>query len=553
MSQQENQTSPKALLAIGLCVVFYIGWNQYLSKKYPGWDEPPTPEQTSEVAKPADQGSEVQQSTSQDPVVAGEQIAQLSSEELRIETDTNVYQFDQLTGGVKSIVLKDYMDKKGDDAKPVRLTTGLSIQAQTQNTSIRINKGVYQARREARTVTFSRQEGDWEIEQAFTVAPKGSEMDVKIRFRNNGANPLPLVAAMLMRENIDFAGQVGGSFLPGADQARPSYIYSVADDTEWEDIEGHCNDTDVSVLSGAVNQPVSFFGFDSHYFISVLLPKSKQHSFSMYKDNISANACDVAIVSYEDWGTVAAGETVTIDYEGYFGPKVLDQLEAQNKLLGDTVDFGFFSFIAKPLLLAVQGFFNLTGNYGVAIIVMTLLLKLLFYPLMKASSTSMHKLKKLNPQMQEIREKHKDDKPRQQQEMMKFMTANKVNPMKGCFPILPQIPVFFAFWQVLRTSIDLRHAEFFGYINDLTAPDAYYITPILMGVAMFAQQKLTPTTGMDKTQEKIMMFIPIMFTVPMLTFPSGMTIYMLTNTLTSIAQQRWLYYKLDKQEASKAD
>ena len=132
--------------------------------------------------------------------------------------------------------------------------------------------------------------------------------------------------------------------------------------------------------------------------------------------------------------------------------------------------------------------------------------------------------------------------------MMKFMSENKMNPMKGCFPILPQIPVFFAFWQVLRTSIDLRHAEFMGWIVDLTAHDAYYVTPVLMGIAMFAQQKLTPTTGMDKTQEKVMMFIPIMFTIPMMTFPAGMTVYMLTNTLTSIAQQRWLYYKLDKQE-----
>jgi YidC/Oxa1 family membrane protein insertase len=121
--------------------------------------------------------------------------------------------------------------------------------------------------------------------------------------------------------------------------------------------------------------------------------------------------------------------------------------------------------------------------------------------------------------------------------------------MKGCLPILPQIPVFFAFYQVLQTSIQLRHAPFYGWIQDLAVMDPYLVTPLLMGVAMFIQQKLTPMTGMDKTQEKILMMMPIIFTVMMLTLPAGMTLYMLTNTVVGIAQQRWLNHKLDKANA----
>jgi len=124
------------------------------------------------------------------------------------------------------------------------------------------------------------------------------------------------------------------------------------------------------------------------------------------------------------------------------------------------------------------------------------------------------------------------------------MSVNKVNPMKGCLPILPQIPVFFAFYRVLSTSIDLRHASFFGWIQDLSASDPYYITPIILGVAMILQQKLTPTTGMDKAQEKMMMIMPIVFSVMMLTLPAGMVLYMLTNTIVSISQQQWLNRKL---------
>ncbi|MEZ4743629.1 MAG: membrane protein insertase YidC [Bdellovibrionota bacterium] len=186
----------------------------------------------------------------------------------------------------------------------------------------------------------------------------------------------------------------------------------------------------------------------------------------------------------------------------------------------------------------------MTGNWGWAIILVTLGLKLIFFPLNQQAAISMNKMKKLQPEMNKIREKHKDDRMAQQQEIMKFMSAHKINPMKGCLPILPQIPVFFAFYRVLSTSIELRQAPFMGWIQDLSVADPYYVTPLLLGVAMFLQQKLTPNPSMDPAQAKMMLMMPVVFTVMMLGLPSGMVLYMLVNTIVSVAQQHWLNRKL---------
>jgi YidC/Oxa1 family membrane protein insertase len=556
---QDNQTSPKSIVAIAICVLFYIGWNKYLSEKYPDWNKPPAQVETAagdasnenvdSGAAPSQNNDNRSAGNSDSPAKkspAAENIAQLSDSDLRIATDTSVYEFSQYAGGLKSITLNKYMDKKG--GKPIDLTNNpFVIQATLSNSQFKPYTGDYKATREGNTVGFSRQAGAWKIGQSFTVPKEGYTMDIAISYTNTSDQTQILDASFLMRETMPFP-KVSGSFLPGASQARPSYIYSFQGEAEREDIEGECNDADPAPIAQMSRANIDYVGIDNHYFLKVLLPETKELSFKMHKANAMEDRCDVIIVGNQNQGEVKSGETVKLKFKGFFGPKDMAALERSDARLSNSIDFGFFGFIAKPLLLVVQGFYNVTRNYGVAIIITTLLLKFLFFPLMKASSTSMHKMKKLNPQMQEIREKFKDNKQAQQQAMMKFMSENKMNPMKGCFPILPQIPVFFAFWQVLRTSIDLRHAEFMGWIVDLTAHDAYYVTPVLMGIAMFAQQKLTPTTGMDKTQEKVMMFIPIMFTIPMMTFPAGMTVYMLTNTLTSIAQQRWLYYKLDKQE-----
>jgi YidC/Oxa1 family membrane protein insertase len=188
--------------------------------------------------------------------------------------------------------------------------------------------------------------------------------------------------------------------------------------------------------------------------------------------------------------------------------------------------------------------YKLTQNFGFAVIILTAVLKVAFYPLTRAAAVSMKRMQKLQPEMQRIREKHQAEPQKQQQELMKFMATNKVNPAKGCLPILPQIPVFIAFYNVLSQAIELRHAHFALWIKDLSVADPFYILPLFLGVLMFAQQKLTPNPGMDKAQARVLMMMPVIFTVMMLSLPAGMVIYMITNTLISIAQQQWLNKRL---------
>ena len=212
----------------------------------------------------------------------------------------------------------------------------------------------------------------------------------------------------------------------------------------------------------------------------------------------------------------------------------------------DTVDLGWFAVLSEPLCQATKWLYSLTGNWGFAIILLTVIIKIIFYPLTKSAAIAMHKSKKLQPEMQKLREKYKSDPRRQQQELMAFMAKHKINPMKGCLPMLPQMPVFFALYRVLSTAIELRHAPFMGWIVDLSAADPLYITPLVWGGTMFIQQKLTPSPGMDKSQQRIMMMLPAVFlgNDDYSAVRHG-TIYMLSNTIVSIAQQKWLNKKLD--------
>ena len=189
--------------------------------------------------------------------------------------------------------------------------------------------------------------------------------------------------------------------------------------------------------------------------------------------------------------------------------------------------------------------YQYVGNYGVAIILLTLLLKLVTYPLTYKSMKSMKEMARLQPQLARLREKHANDKEALNREMLTLMRGHGYNPVAGCLPIVVQMPIFFALYRVLYSSIDLYHAPFAFWINDLSAHDPFYVTPVLMSVTMFVQQKLTPNTATDPMQAKMIQFMPLIFGAFMLALPSGLTLYMLVNALASIAQQLILNKKLD--------
>jgi YidC/Oxa1 family membrane protein insertase len=230
----------------------------------------------------------------------------------------------------------------------------------------------------------------------------------------------------------------------------------------------------------------------------------------------------------------------------YAGPKEHDRLVKLNHGLEYIIDYGFFSIIARPLFWVLKFFHSFLGNYGWAIILLTIVVRLPFIPIVSRGQKSMRRLQEIQPKMNEIREKYKKDPQRMQQEMMGLYKKHKVNPMGGCLPMVLQIPVFFALYKVLLISIELRGAPFMLWITDLSAKDPYYILPVVMGITMVIQQKMTPST-MDPKQQKMMMLMPIVFTFMFLNFASGLVLYWLVNNLLSIAQQFVINRKLASQ------
>jgi YidC/Oxa1 family membrane protein insertase len=241
---------------------------------------------------------------------------------------------------------------------------------------------------------------------------------------------------------------------------------------------------------------------------------------------------------------VAPGQTAVLNYGVYYGPKDLDILKAQGNRLEEAIDYGWFAPIAKPLVYALKFLYKYTGNYGWAIIIITVIIKMLFFPLTHKSYKSMKEMQKLQPKMQELKEKYKSDRDAMNKAVMELYKTHKVNPMGGCLPMVVQIPVFFGLYRALMYSIELRHAPFMFWLTDLSAKDPYLITPIIMGATMFIQQKMTPS-NMDPVQAKMMLALPVVFTFMFLNFPSGLVIYWLVNNVLTIAQQYYINKKVN--------
>ena len=222
---------------------------------------------------------------------------------------------------------------------------------------------------------------------------------------------------------------------------------------------------------------------------------------------------------------------------GYIGSKDHGILKGIDDRLIDVIEYGWFSFIAKPMFVFLNWLHGYIGNWGWAIVVLTLVIRVILFPLTYKGMLSMNKLKDLAPKMKEIQEKYKGEPQKLQMHMMELYKKNGANPMGGCLPILMQIPIFFAIYRVLLNAIELKGAEWILWIKDLSLMDPYFVLPILMGTTMFLQQKLTPTNFTDPMQEKIMKFLPLIFTFFFVTFPAGLTLYWFINNVCSVVQQ----------------
>ncbi|OOO02756.1 MAG: Membrane protein insertase YidC [Chromatiales bacterium USCg_Taylor] len=276
-----------------------------------------------------------------------------------------------------------------------------------------------------------------------------------------------------------------------------------------------------------------------HYFVAALVPDPKEtyHYYSKILDDGKR----YLIGLYGPEVSVPSGADHAIDMKIYLGPKLQHVLEKIAPGLELTVDYGVLWFIGKPIFWLLEKLHSFIGNWGWAIVFVTVILKVMFFQLSAASYRSMAKMKKLQPRLQALRERHEDDRMKMNQAVMDLYKEEKVNPFGGCLPILVQIPVFIALYWVLLESVELRQAPFGYWIKDLSAPDPYFVLPVLMGVTMLIQYKLNPTP-IDPMQQKIMQLLPIVLTVFFSFFPSGLVLYWLANNVLSIGQQ-WLINK----------
>ncbi|AEK64269.1 membrane protein insertase YidC [Collimonas fungivorans] len=276
-----------------------------------------------------------------------------------------------------------------------------------------------------------------------------------------------------------------------------------------------------------------WFAIIQHYFVSAFIPQDKAPR-EIKTEKIATNL--YAVSNILPLGTIAPGATVTMDARLYSGPEIQSDLEAIAPGLELVKDYGWLTIIAKPIFWLMTQIHKVLGNWGWTIIALTVLIKLAFFPLSAASYRSMAKMKLVTPKMTSIRERFKSEPQKMNQAMMELYKTEKINPLGGCLPIVVQIPVFISLYWVLLASVEIRNAPWLGWIHDLAAPDPFYILPVVMAISMFIQTKLNPTPP-DPMQAKVMMFMPLIFSVMFFFFPSGLVLYWVTNNVLSIAQQ----------------
>lgn len=374
----------------------------------------------------------------------------------------------------------------------------------------------------------------WVSEQGVVVS-KVFELErgaYRIRVRHqvenrSGANWEGRQYAQIKRDDPSRAGRMLLYTYTGAVLSGPEKRY---DKISFDDMRDGPTKADIANGWAAMIQ---------HYFLTAIIPSDQQATYHYYTQDFANGLYSIGHISPAL--RLAPGGQGELEGEVYVGPKLQADLAQLAEGLDLTVDYGWLWFLAKPLFWCLERLHGLTGNWGWSIILVTILLKLLFYHLSAAGYRSMANMRRVQPRLMALRDRYKDDRARLNQAMMQIYKEEKINPFGGCFPILIQIPVFIALYWVLLESVELRQADFILWLNDLSVKDPYFVLPVIMGVTMYIQQKLNPAP-MDPLQEKVFKLLPLIFTVFFAFFPSGLVLYWVTNNILSIAQQ-WLIMK----------
>lgn len=370
------------------------------------------------------------------------------------------------------------------------------------------------------------------------------QYDLAVSYRINNKSSEELNVRMFNQLNRDrYVSSEGGSGF--GIQAYTGAAYST-EETRYEKYD--FDDMDEANLN--LKTKAGWVAFLQHYFVTAWIPN--QQGINEITSQVLKNKNVSIIRVMQQWVSVGPQATKEISSTLYMGPKEQEQLEQLAEGLDLTVDYGIFWWIGQPLFWLLTFFQSIVVNWGVAIILVTVTVKLLLYPLANAQYRSFAKMRLLQPKLQQLKERYGDDRQKMSMAMMEMYKKEKVNPMGGCLPLIVQMPVFFALYWVLLESYEIRHAPLALWIQDLSAADPYYILPILMGISMWGMQKLQPTAAtMDPMQQKIMQFLPVMMTVFFIFFPAGLVLYWLVNNLLSIAQQLYITKKIEREYAAK--
>ena len=363
-----------------------------------------------------------------------------------------------------------------------------------------------------------------------------------INTSNNALPTTPYLYFQLQRDNKAPEGQ--SSMLPTYTGIA---LYNEQD--KYKKIE--FSDIDKNKTSYTASSDNGWIGMQEHYFVAAWLPPDKLGRNFYTKKSALSQPGPLYIAGLGiALGEVKAQSSAKLTVPIYIGPQEQDKIAQIAKGLEYTVDYGIFTVLAAPLFWLLHWIYKLLHNWGWAIVALTVLIKLVFYPLNAASARSMAKLKVVGPKFKALQEQYANDKARLQQEMMELYRKEKINPLGGCLPILVQIPVFIALYWVLLSAVELRQAPWLGWIQDLASPDPYFILPIVYAITAYLQVKLTPSAPMmDPMQQKVMQIMPVAFSVMFIFFPSGLVLYWLVNNILTIGQQWHMNRMLEKEAA----
>lgn len=480
-----------------------------------------------------------------------------SGDTIRVQTDVLDIEIDLRGGDLVNAFLLDYAERQGEaerfnimHRKPGHIYIAQSGLIGRDGTDTGESRPTFSAERSTFTLgdaevlevplTYTRDDGT-EFIKTYVFERGDYALDVRYDIINN-SDEVKRVAlyGQLKQSMVDNDGSM---FMPTYRGAAFSTQDTRYDKYSFGDIEDR-----------NLNQTTTggWVAMLEHYFVTAWVP-NQQESNRLYTNSTRGGEAMIGFVGQTV--QVPAQSTETIQASIFLGPKDQERLSALANNLNLTVDYGFMWWLAIPLFSLMELFYSFVGNWGVVIILITLTMKLILYPLTKAQYTSMAKMRMVAPKMKALKEKFGDDRQKMSAAMMKMYKEEKVNPLGGCLPMILQLPIFLTLYWVLLESAEFRHADFVLWITDLSSRDPYFILPLLMGGSMFLMQRLQPTPMTDPMQKKLMQLMPVLFTVFFLFFPSGLVLYWLVSNLVSIAQMLWIYRQIEKKgiKGRKAD